>query len=303
LYWTKTADPVSAECVLTNNHITSLICTALKSNVLTVSPLSGGSISPVFRAELDNGSSVFVKSSPQYDNMFIKEANGLRELMKGDSLRIPEILYVNEELLILEHMPATSPTGRTKFFEKFGAQLAMLHRTASDQFGFDENNYIGATPQKNLPRSSSWKEFYFVNRLEYQFRLAEQNGYAAKEISSLFHILEHSLDRLIPDDGESPALLHGDLWSGNFLCIEENVPVIFDPAVYYGHREADLAMTLLFGGFDESFYCSYTEVYPLNNEWKRRSEVYKLYHLLNHLNLFGEGYSSQVYHTLKLLLT
>jgi len=270
--------------------------------VQSLSPLSGGSIASVYRAELENGSSVFVKESPQHDDMFLKEANGLRELKKANALRVPEVLFADEELLILELLPVTAPIDRTKFFETFGAQFAALHRFTTSLYGLGEDNYIGSTLQKNLPRNNSWREFYFVNRLEFQFRLAEQNGFAGKEITTLFHKLERSIDRLIPNDGELPALLHGDLWSGNFLCVENNHPAIIDPAVYYGHREADLAMTLLFGGFSDAFYRAYNEAYPLNEEWERRMELYKLYHLFNHLNLFGEGYSSQVYHTLKRLL-
>ena len=139
--------------------------------------------------------------------------------------------------------------------------------------------------------------------VEFQFKLAEQNGYKDKEIVYLFRRVEKQIDRLIPEDSERPSLLHGDLWNGNFLCVENNVPAVIDPAVYYGHREADLAMTMLFGGFGEAFYASYHAEFPLEEEWKRRCEIYKLYHLLNHLNLFGEGYYPQVYQTMKELLS
>lgn len=234
--------------------------------------------------------------------MFIKEANGLRELKKANAIRVPNIIATNEELLILEMLPVSSPTNRKRFFEQFGRQFAQLHRHTSDQFGFTENNYIGSTSQINLPKMSSWKDFFVVNRLEFQFRLAEQNGYVDEVLASLFRTLEHKIDRLIPNDNEPPALLHGDLWSGNYVCLKNDVPAVIDPAVYFGHREADIAMTMLFGGFSESFYESYHNEYPLNDGWQRRCELYKLYHLFNHLNLFGDGYYSQVIGSIKSLL-
>ena len=285
-----------------SSSIIPLIQSALSKNVLSLSPLSGGSIASAYRVEMSDGQSLFVKSSPQHQDMFVKEANGLRELAKANVLRIPEVILASEELLILEYLPVTTPTQRTQFFEQFGKHFAQLHRHSATQFGFIENNYIGSTLQENLPQTNSWKDFFVEHRLEFQFRLAELNGYNDKEIISLFTKLEKQIDRLIPNDGEPPTLLHGDLWNGNFLCVENNTPALIDPAVYYGHREADLAMTMLFGGFSEAFYASYHETYPLNDEWRRRCELYKLYHLFNHLNLFGEGYYSQIYDTIKSLL-
>lgn len=279
-----------------------LIRSALNRTVASLSPIGGGSIAASFRATMDDGTVYFIKTAPQHSDMFRKEANGLTELSKAKAFRIPEVINATEELLVLEFLPSAAPTHRTQFFETFGKQFSQLHRHTSPLFGFNEDNYIGSTLQKNLPQSGSWREFFFVNRLEFQIRLAEQNGHAHDDIMALVHRLERRIDQLIPEDGEPPALLHGDLWSGNFLSIENNAPVIIDPAVYYGHREADLAMTMLFGGFSEAFYRSYNESYPLNEEWERRSELYKLYHLLNHLNLFGDSYSSQVYDTLKRIL-
>ncbi|MFA5834641.1 MAG: fructosamine kinase family protein [Bacteroidota bacterium] len=285
-----------------NSSIIPHIQSALNKNVLSLSQSSGGSIASAYRVEMSDGQSLFVKSSPQHHDMFVKEANGLRELAKANVLRIPEVILASEELLILEYLPVTTPTQRTQFFEQFGKHFAQLHRHSATQFGFIENNYIGSNLQENLPQTNSWKDFFVEHRLEFQFRLAEQNGYNDKEIISLFTKLEKQIDRLIPNDGEPPTLLHGDLWNGNFLCVENNTPALIDPAVYYGHREADLAMTMLFGGFSEAFYASYHETYPLNDEWRRRCELYKLYHLFNHLNLFGKGYYSQVVGTMKYLV-
>ena len=285
-----------------NNKIISLIRSALNENVTSLSSVSGGSIAAAYRAELKSGQTLFVKASPQHPDMFIKEANGLRELQKANALRVPEVIFADEELLLLEFLSVTPPTRRTHFFEQFGKQFAQLHRHTAAQYGFSENNYIGSTPQHNLPPMSSWKEFFAVHRLEFQFKLAEQNGYKDKEIVYLFRRVEKQIEALIPNDGEQPSLLHGDLWNGNFLCVENNVPAVIDPAVYYGHREADLAMTMLFGGFSEAFYASYHEAFPLTEDWKRRCELYKLYHLFNHLNLFGEEYYPQIYNVMKSLV-
>lgn len=285
-----------------HEHIIGLIQSSLNKHVQRITPLSGGSISSAYRADLEGGSSVFVKISPQYPDMFMKEANGLNELRKANAIRIPQVITATEEILILEFLAVTSPLQRTPFFDKFGKRFAQMHRTVSDRFGFREDNYIGSTLQKNLPTGPSWKDFFVVNRLEFQFHLAESNGYRDTEILLLFRKMESLADRIIVDDGEPPALLHGDLWSGNFLCTERETPALIDPAVYYGHREADLAMTLLFGGFGEAFYESYHDAYPLSDEWKRRCELYKLYHLFNHLNVFGESYYPQIYHTMKSLV-
>ena len=274
----------------------------LDTNVLSISPLSGGSIATAYRAQLKDNKTLFVKVSPQHDDMFIKEGNGLNELKKANAIRIPEVIFANKELLALEFLPITTTSKHSGFFECFGSQVALLHRYTTEQYGFGENNYIGSTPQMNLPLTSSWKEFFYVNRLVFQFRLAEQNGYIEQELVYLFRRLEKQFESLIPDDDEAPTLLHGDLWNGNFLCVEDEIPAVIDQAVYYGHREADLAMTMLFGGFGEAFYESYNEAFPLNDEWKRRCELYKLYHLFNHLNLFGEGYYRQLYDTMKFLL-
>ncbi|HTR81247.1 MAG TPA: fructosamine kinase family protein [Bacteroidota bacterium] len=272
---------------------------ALKNAVSSISPIGGGSISTVMRATLADGESVFVKTAPQSKDIFVKEGNGLRELAKSAAIKVPRVLFVDEEILILEYLPSQAPSNRKKFFQVFGEKFSRLHRTTSPTFGFSEDNYIGSTPQPNTPPAFSWREFYFTRRLEFQYRLAEKNGYADSTLAKLFGEVGRAIDRLIPEDGEPPALLHGDLWRGNFLCLENNAPALIDPAVYYGHREADLAMTILFGGFDDSFYAAYDEAYPLNPGWQRRGAVYKLYHLFNHLNLFGEGYYGQVVGTMK----
>ncbi|MHB1050424.1 MAG: fructosamine kinase family protein [Bacteroidota bacterium] len=280
-------------------NINNLIHSALNTPVRHISPLGGGSISAAYKVSLADGRTVFAKIQPQFPDMFQKEANGLRELAIGKTIRIPEVWFADASLLILEYLPVAGMQNRNLFFEQFGRSFARLHRHTSPLFGFGEDNYIGSTPQKNLPRTDSWREFYWSHRLLYQFRLAEQNGYADETLRSLFLKLERHLADIIPDDREPPALLHGDLWGGNYLCLEHDEPAIIDPAVYYGHREADLGMTLLFGGFSDYFYGAYNEEYPLHNGWEQRMEIYKLYHLMNHLNLFGEGYYGQVMNVMR----
>ena len=171
-----------------------------------------------------------------------------------------------------------------------------MHKYTSDSFGFFEDNFIGHTPQENIPnqkQATSWTSFYFEKRLLFQFKLAEKQGLSSGNLRDSFYKLESKIDSIIPVSEESPTLLHGDLWSGNYLADEKGDPVIIDPAVYYGHREADLAMTKLFGGFSASFYSAYNEVYPLEDGYSYRENIYILYHVLNHLNLFGMSYHGQ----------
>ncbi|HTX17791.1 MAG TPA: fructosamine kinase family protein [Bacteroidota bacterium] len=266
----------------------------LGRRVLSTEPVGGGSISTTLKVRLQDGGTIFAKVTPQTADMFFREARGLSELARGGAIRTPAVMFCDSEILLLEYIPPTRAANRGRFFEEFGRQFARLHRFCGASFGFEEDNYIGSTPQRNLPRTSSWREFFRVHRLEEQFKLAERNGYADERLSKLFARLENKLPELIPEDRAKPSLLHGDLWQGNYLCAEGSIPVLIDPAVYYGDREADLAMTLLFGGFDESFYEAYNEEWPLGAGWERRMELYKLYHLFNHLNLFGTGYYRQV---------
>ncbi len=262
--------------------------------------VGGGSIADAQKIRLKSGREFFLKTGAQDRRMFPKEANGLRELRKSGAIRVPEALLVTDELLLLEFIPAARPGGG--FFERFGRQFAQLHRLSADSFGFYEDNFIGSTVQLNIPlagAASDWVKFYWENRLAFQFRLAEKNGFADDEMRKLFQKLENKIDGILLGSEEPPALLHGDLWSGNFLADSQNQPVIIDPAVYYGHREADLAMTKLFGGFDAGFYAAYRECFPLPAGYDYRENIYKLYHVLNHLNLFGRSYYDQAIHLMK----
>ncbi len=258
------------------------------------SGIGGGCIAQTEKIVLASGRELFVKSGMSSTNALKKEANGLHELAKTGALRVPQVLKVETDFLVLEFIK----TGRLRpnFFENFGRQFAALHRHSSHDFGFYEDNFIGATPQRNLAtgdETSNWPLFYFNKRLAFQITLAEKNGVLSAKLRRGFGMLESRIEAILAGSEETPGLLHGDLWSGNFMIAENGEPVLIDPAVYYGHREADLAMTKLFGGFKPRFYDAYNEAWPLPPGWRERCDIYKLYHVLNHLNLFGTGYLAQ----------
>jgi protein-ribulosamine 3-kinase len=252
-------------------------------------PLGGGCIHRCYRAMLERRL-VFIKvNEARFADAFAAEADGLSAL-RSAGCTAPEPLRhgtsVASAYLLMEFLEL-GPRGD---FAALGRMLASLHRRHGDHFGWPRDNYIGATPQPN-GRSESWAEFWRQRRLAPQLALAKRNGYAL-DIGNVCDLL----------DGHQPApsLLHGDLWSGNAGFLPSGAPALFDPAVYYGDREADLAMTELFGGFAPEFYSAYG---PLPAGYETRKHLYNLYHLLNHLNLFGGGYLGQVKAALGLLAT
>jgi len=269
------------------SHIES----TLNEKIISSSSVSGGCIADSRKIITESGREFFLKSGSSGNRIFHCEANGLKELDRAQALRVPRIVAATDDFLLLEYI---SQGGRTNnFFEKFGQGLARLHRFKAGHFGFFEDNYIGATPQLNIPdadEARNWTAFYFNKRLLFQYKLAERNGFASPRLKNGFMKLESNIDSILKGSEEPPCLLHGDLWSGNYLCDENGEAVLIDPAVYYGHRETDLAMTKLFGGFPAAFYKSYHCEYPLPAGWEYRENIYKLYHVLNHLNLFGAGY-------------
>ncbi len=262
----------------------------LLQKVENIIPLGGGDIGNAMKVTVENGTNYFVK---QYENskMHYAEANGLHELKTANAIRIPRVIKVNDNFLILEFIESASKVN--DFDEKFGRQFAELHKNNGSSFGFFEDNFIGTTDQINVPQNDNWVEFYTENRLMYQFRLAENNGYVKDELKEGIKFIEKNIEKILKGSDELPTLLHGDLWGGNYIVDQRGNPCLIDPAVYYGHREADLAMTKLFGGFNAKFYSAYNEEFPLKDGWEYRENIYKLYHILNHLNLFGSGYYSQ----------
>ncbi len=265
----------------------------INEKVVSNRPVGGGCIADSRIIETESGKQYFVKSYSGLGKSILQnEANGLRELEKADAIKVPHVVYQDNEILILEYI--NSGRKRKDFSEVFGRQFAEMHRYTSNLYGFYEDNYIGANPQKNTPQMDNWADFYWQNRLIYQFKLAERNGYIDSSFHSMITQFEKRVYELIEGSEEKPSVLHGDLWGGNYMVDEAGNPVLIDPAVYYGHREADLGMTMLFGGFDSRFYLAYNEENPLEEGWKERMDLYKLYHVINHLNLFGSGYYSQM---------
>lgn len=245
------------------------------------------------KIETESGNSFFLKSgSPS--RTYLCEANGLKELAKAESIRTAKVISAGDNYILTQYIERGSPA--PGFHEEFGRQFARMHRYTGKEFGFYEDNFIGENPQLNIPspkEKQDWTSFYFNKRLLYQYKLAERNGYVTSRLRNGFSVLESRIEEILKDNTEPPTLLHGDLWSGNYLCNSSGEVVLIDPAVYYGHREADLAMTKVFGGFPQAFYAAYQEEFPLSAGWEYREGIYKLYHILYHLNIFGTGYLSE----------
>ncbi len=263
--------------------------------------IGGGSINDTVRMSLSNGEKVFVKFNSQPPpNFFFDEAKGLKILASAkEGPRIPRVIALqqssNPNFLILEYIEQAA-TGKDYYFE-FARSLANMHRTTQDVFGLDHNNYIGSTPQINTEDENALT-FFKEQRLQFQQSLARKNNRLPKNIDHKIDKLCEKLENFLDLTGENPALVHGDLWSGNHFSDGNGTPCIFDPAVYFGLREADLAMTELFGKMPETFYQAYHECFPLNPGYENRKQIYNLYHLLNHVNLFGGSYLSSVESTL-----
>lgn len=234
--------------------------------------------------------------------MFDAESEGLAEIAATNTVRVPQPVCRGQQAgtswLVLEHLELGSC--RDDGAERLGHALASLHRVTAGQFGWRRDNTIGATPQINTPENN-WVTFYGQQRLGYQLALAARNGFKGalqRKGERLIENLAAFFDNYRP----APSLLHGDLWGGNHACLANAEPVIFDPAVYYGDREADMAMTELFGGFDARFYAAYRDAWPLDRGYATRRALYNLYHVLNHANLFGGGYAQQAGQMLDRLL-
>jgi fructosamine-3-kinase len=276
----------------------------LSEKIIESRPIGGGCINEAQVITTEKGARYFLKFNLSGNgDMFLKESNGLKELQKPGVIRIPDLILADKDFILLEMIE--QGTRSKTFWEDFGRCFAKMHQFSGSGFGFYEDNYIGSTIQLNVPNEKEkidWCEFYFNKRLLFQFRLAEKNGYKDPSFRSVFKKLEEKISEIISNEINSPSLLHGDLWSGNFITDESGNACLIDPAVYYGNREADLAMTKLFGGFDSSFYEAYKEEFPLDDGYDYRENIYKLYHILNHLNLFGSGYYGQAINLIKYYL-
>lgn len=265
--------------------------------------LSGGDINKAYALHLNNGETVFMKANAKENAAFFTaEALSLSAIESTKTIRTPKILctgtdageQVGYSFLFLEYIESAPKI--KNYWEVFGQELASMHNAATQKFtggkkfGFVQDNFIGARKQENK-NSDSWLEFFRDSRLAPQFKEADSH-FDANDRKLVTKLLDHLSDFLI--EPENPSLLHGDLWSGNAMCGSDGKAWLIDPAGYVGHAEADLAMTELFGGFPQEFYDAYKEANPLKPGYDERRDLYNLYHLLNHLNMFGEGYLNPV---------
>ncbi|MEE9342238.1 MAG: fructosamine kinase family protein [Gammaproteobacteria bacterium] len=253
--------------------------------------VSGGCINQAYRAQSAQ-QKFFIKMNDETGlEMFEAEAEGLNALGKADGLRIPKPICSGmaegHAWLVMEDLQI----GSTGNQAALGEGLAAMHRITADKFGWHRDNTIGATPQINQ-QETDWVHFWQEHRLGYQLQLAIRRG-AGSKLQAMGEQLLDALPKILADHSPQASLLHGDLWSGNYAFTQKAEPTIFDPAVYYGDREADLAMTELFGGFGSEFYAAYENAWPLDKGYSSRKKLYNLYHVLNHYNLFGGGYLSQ----------
>ncbi len=270
-----------------------------RCNIVNLKPVGGGCINQSLEVITQSGN-YFIKlnDAAAYPGMFEAEAYGLDLLRKAKALSVPSVITLGEaqgkSFLILEWIE--SGKRAKNFFEDFGKHLALLHSQTANFYGLDKNNYIGSLMQYNTP-AESYIDFFILQRLDVHIRSAVDYGKLPPAVLKSFERLYIKLPEIIP--AEKPALLHGDLWNGNFMTGADGYACLFDPSVYYGHRETDLAMTLLFGGFDNDFYESYHSHFPLEKNWRKRVDIFNLYPLLVHVNLFGGGYAGEVMRIVK----
>lgn len=277
-------------CSMVQNEVIRWLQLQGYGEVVGVEPVSGGCINNGQRITTSAGQTLFLKQNSRApDDMFFSEARGLEALQKEHVPRVPKVYIYGETFILLEDLKPASPI--KDFWILFGHQLATLHKYTNDRFGFDHDNYIGSTRQLN-PWTDNGHEFFGRFRLVFQAELAYQRKLMPAHYLDKIVRLADMLKQLVPK--QPASLIHGDLWRGNVITDAEGNPAIIDPATHYGWAEAELAMTDLFGGFPDSFYAAYIEVNPLNDGFRDRFPIYNLYHLLNHLNIFGASYWARV---------
>ncbi|HKY01276.1 MAG TPA: fructosamine kinase family protein [Burkholderiales bacterium] len=269
--------------------------------VIDFHQVGGGCIHRCFRIETDGGAFFLKLNAAQFADHFDAEADGLLALQKC-GVRAPRVqctgsdqdaAYIVLEFLNFGDLPLRGS------MHALGASVARMHAHTGAGYGWSRDNYIGATPQHNAA-CATWLEFWRERRLAPQLAFARRNGHPTLAEPGL-QLLD-ALPKLLGNHQPLPSLLHGDLWSGNASALVDNTPVLFDPAVYYGDPETDLAMTELFGGFTPDFYAGYRSIRPIDPDYAQRKTLYNLYHLLNHLNLFGDAYLPQCTHSISELL-
>ncbi len=272
-------------------HIEQATGQSIQQRQLT--SVSGGGINSSYHLKTDSNSYFFKTNNPNLSAMFEAEAQGLQELASLNCVRIPDVIGHGKtkeySYIVIEYIDCHSLSQASN--KILGQQLAQLHQHPQAYFGWHIDNTIGSTPQYN-DRHHDWIDFLKRQRMQPQLEFIKQKGFAS-QLYEKGQQLTASLDVFFDTYSPQSSLLHGDLWSGNAAADPLDKPVIFDPACYYGDREADIAMTELFGGFDGDFYRAYHAEYPLDNGYKTRKILYNLYHILNHVNLFGGGYAGQ----------
>lgn len=266
----------------------------IKNELKKVYSIAGGSVNLAYGIETKN-ESLFIKlnQKDRFPKMFSKEVSGLQCLKACKAVRIPQVLYEgsieNTAFLVLELIREGNK--KENYWEELGEGVAAIHLHSNNTFGLDYDNYNGSLVQVN-DSSETWSDFFIRNRLLVQLKMAADTQKVGTEFVHLFEGAIKQFQTIFPI--EKPSLLHGDLWSGNFITDEKGSPVLIDPAVYYGHREVDLAMSMLFGGFHRRFYEAYHAVFPLERDWETRVDILNLYPLMVHVNLFGTAYVQRV---------
>lgn len=266
--------------------------TGEKTQFISKESVSGGCINDCWKVTDSNNCHWFIKTnSPLLLDMFIAESHGLAEIAKSQSIRLPKSICYGEtsefSYLVLEYIPLVPLSNQ----RQAGEQLAQMHRTYAKQFGWKRDNTLGPTPQPN-GYEDDWVTFWAKQRLIHQLDLAKAKAYPAKSYDAGLKLAEN-LQPFFSAYDVKPSLVHGDLWGGNIASDATGNTIIYDPAVYYGDRETDIALTELFGGFNQDFYAAYNDYYPLDQGYKTRKTLYNLYHILNHYNLLGGSYAAQ----------
>jgi len=265
------------------------------------SRVGGGCINETYLVEGKSGDTFFVKQNARAASDFFEaEASGLRALASTETIRVPEVIGSGKgeegRFLILEALDLGGR--RPDYGARLGAQLAAMHRHTGPGFGFERDNYIGTLPQENTPYMDNWADFFRAKRLEPQFARAARKGLSIEGADDLMSGLPAFFESYHP----IPSMLHGDLWGGHIDADSSGNPVLYDPACYYGDREADIALTELFGGLTAYFYRAYNQQLPLDSGYPKRKPLYNLYHILNHFNHLGGGYGSQASSLVRSLL-
>ncbi|MGI6048779.1 MAG: fructosamine kinase family protein [Petrimonas sp.] len=281
------------------NNIIEYICEKIAEKIISYHSVTGGDISSAFLLKSEKRNYFLkVNSKPFAYTMFHTERAGLEAIAKTKTIAVPHIYLVDsfqeKSFLLMDFVESKRPDSSD--FSLFGTQLAKMHQHTQSEFGFYKDNFIGSLPQSNTFHDN-WAEFYWFERIFSQLQLAKENGLlSASEIPNE----NRAIDFFQYTFGDvKPSLLHGDLWGGNYLIASNGIPFLIDPATYFGHSMVDIAISKLFGGFSQSFYDAYHEIIPKPDNYLQQIELYQLYYLLVHLNLFGSGYYSSVSHILK----